>query len=139
MWLWWVVVSVVASMPTSRAQEDPSLFTAKEVTEPASIACNATYSLPCARTNAEYLARTVARKLVESTTVDVLLQEINDGRHNLDEGFYPFVVNRDTGEYVAHGADPSERCLQPVAFVNATALHERFLAADKRMDTVLVQ
>jgi hypothetical protein len=130
--LLWVVVAALAASST-RAQ-DP-----KAVDKPASIACNAAYSEPCARTNSEYLARTVAKKLAEATDVSAFLEEINDGLRNIDQGFYPFVVNRNTSECVAHGAfrrfagKNLEAIFNDTRIAyssNATALHERFLAAN---------
>jgi hypothetical protein len=127
-----VVVAALAA--SSTWAQDP-----KAVDKQASIACNAAYTEPCARTNSEYLARKVAKNLTETADVNAFLEEINDRRHNIDQGFYPFVVNRITSECVAHGAFRgfAGKNLEAIfndtgiAFSsNATALHERFLAAN---------
>jgi hypothetical protein len=125
----------VAALVASTKAQDPGAIDFS----PASIACNAAYSEPCARTNSEYLARTVAHKLAQATNVVEFLEAINKGDQNLNEGFYPFVVERSTGTCVAHGASrrlAGKTIKEIFAQTNisfaasADDLHGRFLAAN---------
>ena len=110
----------------------------QKVLQPAPVSCNARYSAPCARTNAEWLARTVATQLAQTVDREQVLQSITAQELNRDVGFYPFVFERSTAVCVAHGANAdlvgktlSEIfAVTGITYSDATALHERFKAAN---------
>ena len=113
----------------------------QQLLQPARVSCNAAYSAPCARTNAKWLAVTSAQHFRDP---DFLLQ-VNGGYHNMDTGFYSFVVDRATATCLAHGANPDLVGLSlrqifdqaGIGFANADALHQRFMdAADRGGDWV---
>ena len=97
--------------------------------------CNAAFNAPCSRINAEKLATDLA----ESSSVD-FFAEVTNGIHNMNTGFYPFVINRDTTVCVAHGGNQSLVNLTlaqifdlvGLEFSNAFDFHNRSMrAADK--------
>lgn len=104
--------------------------------EPARVSCNAAYSAPCARTNAEYLATTIAAYELTGSAED-FFGSINAGAFNFDTGFYPFVFETETSNCVAHGANPDlvgktlEQIfrLLNIGFSDAPSLQSRFEAA----------
>ena len=121
---------------------------------PAPVSCNAAYSDPCARTNSKYLATSTAEafndkllalegsgNVTGADYVEVLLsqlfEEIQAKDHNMDTGFYPFVVRREDAICVAHGdhAEVAGLSLDTIfidagiGFADAEALHKRFSAA----------
>jgi len=107
------------------------------LTGPSRVSCNAAYSAPCARINAQWYAQSIA---ANATTI----AQINNGVYNYATGFYPFVFDN-TSLCVAHGANPSlvglfmEEIfdLKGLEFSNVTALHDRFVqAASKGGDWV---
>ena len=69
--------------------------------------------------------------------VQVLLEEIQAQQHNMDTGFYPFVFRRADTICMAHGDRPEWAGLSlqrlfneaGIAFSDADALHQRFVAA----------
>ena len=79
--------------------------------EPARVSCDAGYSTPCARTNAQWLAvktaNDITQQLATSTnttaTLDEAWESINNQSLNMDIDFYPFVFDKYTGLNVAHG------------------------------------
>eukprot|EP01046_Picozoa_sp_COSAG06_P066273 COSAG06_NODE_16646_length_989_cov_0.895506_1_plen_219_part_10 len=117
----------------------------------ARVACDAQFSLPCARTNSEYLAWATARQFAAAvaggTPAADVLEQITAGQFNMDSGFYPFVFEAATSRLVAHGERSSlvghdlqyaldELHLQ---YVSADALHARFVAAANTADGEWVQ
>lgn len=113
-----------------------SAVSAQEALEPARVSCNAAYSAPCARTNAEYLATTIASYQIGGGN-DNLFGIISSGAFNRDTGFYPFVFENETSKCAAHGANSAlvgKTLEQIFAFLNigfsdAPALHSRFVDA----------
>ena len=106
--------------------------------EPARVSCNAAYSAPCARTNAEYLATTIAASQIGNG--DGFFADINSGVFNRDTGFYPFVFEKETSKCAAHGANRPlvgmtlEQIFDflNIGFSDAPALHSRFVDAASR-------
>lgn len=121
---------------------------------PAPVSCSAAYSDPCARTNSKYLAISTAEafsnkllaledsgKVTDTGDVEVLLsqlfKEIQAKDHNMDTGFYPFVVRREDAICMAHGDHSEVAGLSldtifndaGIGFADAEALHRRFSAA----------
>ena len=111
---------------------------AQAALDPARVSCNAAYSAPCARTNAESLATTIAVYPFRGS--DAFFGNINSGAFSRDTGFYPFVFEKETSKCVAHGSNPAlvgKTLEQIFAFLNigfsdAPALHSRFVDAASR-------
>jgi hypothetical protein len=93
-----VLASVVA------AQEQPL--------EPSRLSCDAKYATPCARINVEWLAVNTVEDILAglASNATATLQDawdaITRGEHNMEQNFYPFVFDKQTGICAAHGAVP---------------------------------
>eukprot|EP00339_Tiarina_fusa_P025891 CAMPEP_0117013264 /NCGR_PEP_ID=MMETSP0472-20121206/10982_1 /TAXON_ID=693140 ORGANISM="Tiarina fusus, Strain LIS" /NCGR_SAMPLE_ID=MMETSP0472 /ASSEMBLY_ACC=CAM_ASM_000603 /LENGTH=1244 /DNA_ID=CAMNT_0004716535 /DNA_START=123 /DNA_END=3857 /DNA_ORIENTATION=+ len=137
--MWLFVVSWTTTNPSGALAQQQEQ---QQVLQPAQVSCNARYSAPCARTNAEWLARSVASRLQSTSNVirNKLLASITeqDEAFNRDVGFYAFVFERDTARCVAHGSNAALVGLslsevfryQGITYSDADALHERFRAAN---------
>lgn len=118
-WLhqWLLLLLLLAALvPESRADHPPESdylsagdYSNNYDLSPARLSCDAQYSAPCARANAEWLATKTSKDLTAeleagTITLDVAWDIIRDGQYNLEINFYPFVLERNTGVIMAHGA-----------------------------------
>ena len=128
----------------------PILQAAGIAEEPARVSCNAAYSAPCARTNAEWLAKTsaalIADRIQKATAeaslllLDEIWENVSQGEYNMERGFYPFVFSTKDAHCLAHGANPAlaGRNLTfifdqaGIGFSNVDDLFQRFVEASER-------
>ena len=133
---WWSIVLLLSTPYISLTYAATNIIIPGllEEIEPARVSCDAAYSLPCARTNAQWLtvktANEIHRRLAAATAgtttttgsnatmisknatdpTSIVLNEafesINNQSRNVDVGFYPFVFDKYTGKNMAHGGVP---------------------------------
>lgn len=81
------------------------------VAGPARISCNAMYNAPCSRINSEWLTMDTAyrldRKYADGIPSSEFLADVTNKVYNLDQGFYPFVFQKNSSLCVAHGENPA--------------------------------
>lgn len=103
-------------------------------------ACDAAYNAPCSRVMSRYLAKDTAETIIDQISAgktEDILQDITDGRFNVESNFFPFVFDVDTSVCVAHGEQPNwigktlSEIFQEmgIGFSLPEALHQRFVNA----------
>ena len=134
-----LVLGFVAAVHSQQQQQE---FMIPPPTEPARVSCDAAFSAPCSRHNSQYLAVKTANEIAvmlgSTGSSSIIYQTISiDRAHNMDIGFYPFVIDRNTGRCVAHGTNNQLVGLtlqeifeaKGITFSDTDALHQRFKAA----------